>query len=76
MINKIKEYRTNSGMTQQQLADLVNVSSRTIISLEKGKYNPSILLAYKIALVFNTTVEDLYCLKENKELEDRKYENL
>lgn len=76
MINKIKEYRTNLGMTQQQLADLVNVSSRTIISLEKGKYNPSILLAYKIALVFNTTVEDLYCLKENKELEDRKYENL
>ena len=68
MINKIKEYRTNSGMTQQQLADLVNVSSRTKISLEKGKYNPSILLAYKIALVFNTTVEDLYCLKENKEL--------
>lgn len=76
MINKIKEYRTNSDMTQQQLADLVNVSSRTIISLEKGKYNPSILLAYKIALVFNTNVEDLYCLKENKELEDRKYENL
>lgn len=76
MINKIKEYRTNLGMTQQQLADLVNVSSRTIISLEKGKYNPSILLAYKIALVFNTTVEDIYCLKENKELEDRKYENL
>lgn len=63
-------------MTQQELADRVKVSSRTIISLEKGKYNPSILLAYKIALIFNTTIENLFCLKENKELEDKKYENL
>ncbi len=52
-------------MTQQELADLVFVSSRTIISLEKEKYNPSLMLAYKIAIVFNTTVEELYCLKEN-----------
>ncbi len=57
-------------MTQQQLADLVSVSSRTIISLEKGQYNPSIMLAYKIARVFNTTIEELYCLKENWENED------
>lgn len=57
-------------MTQQQLADLVSVSSRTIISLEKGQYNPSIMLAYKIARVFNTTIEDLYCLRENLENED------
>lgn len=56
-------------MTQQQLADLVSVSSRTIISLEKGQYNPSIMLAYKIARVFNTTIEELYCLKENLENE-------
>lgn len=63
-------------MTQQQLADKVDVSSRTIISLEKGQYNPSILLAYKIALIFDTTIEDLYCLKENKELEEKKYEDL
>lgn len=58
-------------MTQQQLADLVSVSSRTIISLEKGKYNPSIMLAYKIANVFNTTIEDLYCLKENLKNEEK-----
>lgn len=63
-------------MTQKELADRVNVSSRTIISLEKGKYNPSILLAYKISLIFNTTIENLFCLKQNKELEDKKYENL
>ena len=63
-------------MTQQQLAELVHVSSRTIISLEKGQYNPSLMLAYRIALVFHTTVEELCCLEENKELEDRMYENL
>ena len=74
MKNKVKNYRTQAKITQQQLADYVNVSSRTIISLETGRYNPSILLANKIAVLFHTTIEDLYCLKENK-LED-KNENL
>lgn len=69
MKNRVKELRIASNMTQQQLADLVSVSSRTIISLEKGQYNPSIMLAYKIARVFNTTIEELYCLKENLENE-------
>lgn len=76
MKNRVRELRTEAGMTQQQLADLVHVSSRTIISLEKGQYNPSLLLAYRLALVFHTTVEELCCLEENKELEDRMYENL
>ncbi|KYN75945.1 transcriptional regulator [Clostridium sporogenes] len=70
MKNRVKELRIASNMTQQQLADLVSVSSRTVISLEKGQYNPSIMLAYKIARVFNTTIEELYCLKENWENED------
>ena len=74
MKNRVRELRTEAGMTQQQLADLVHVSSRTIISLEKGQYNPSLLLAYRLALVFRTTVEDLYCLAENKEQEDRENE--
>ncbi len=69
MKNRVKELRTASNMTQQQLADLVSVSSRTIISLEKGQYNPSIMLAYRIARVFNITIEELYCLKENLENE-------
>lgn len=69
--NKVKELRTVANLTQQQLADLVCVSSRTIISLEKGQYNPSIMLAYKIACVFNTTIEDLYDLKENLENEEK-----
>ena len=74
--NRIREYRQLRGMTQQELAELVDVSSRTIISLEKGQYNPSLMLAYRTSLVFETTVEDLYCLQENKELEERKYEQM
>ena len=76
MKTRVRQLRQAAGLTQQQLADLVHVSSRTIISLEKGQYNPSLLLAYRIALVFHTTVEELCCLEENKELEDRMYENL
>ena len=76
MKNRVKELRTAAGMTQQQLADRVHVSSRTIISLEKELYNPSLLLAYRIAELFGVTVEDLYCLKENRELEERQYEDL
>ncbi|MCC2876117.1 helix-turn-helix transcriptional regulator [Lachnoclostridium pacaense] len=76
MKTKVKELRTAVKMTQQQLADLVHVSSRTIISIEKEQYNPSLMLAYRIAEVFGVTVEELCCLKENKELEDKQYENL
>lgn len=54
-------------MTQQQLADLVSVSSRTIISLEKGQYNPSVLLAYKIAQVFQVNIEELFIFEEENE---------
>ena len=49
MKNKIKELRLEAGYTQKQLADLALVSSRTIISLETGQYNPSLLLAYRLA---------------------------
>ena len=64
MKTRVKELRTAAKMTQQQLADLVRVSSRTIISIEKEQYNPSLMLAYRIAQVFGTTVEDLCCLQE------------
>ena len=76
MKNRVKELRTAAGMTQQQLADLVHVSSRTIISIEKEQYSPSLMLAYRIAQVFDVTVEELCCLQENKEQEDREYEDL
>lgn len=74
MKTKVKELRTHLKMIQQQLADLVHVSSRTIISIEKGQYNPSLMLAYRMAEVFQVTVEDLCCLRENKEMEDKQYE--
>ena len=73
---RVKELRTAAGMTQQQLADLVRVSSRTIISLEKEQYSPSLMLAYRLALVFGVTVEDLCCLEENLKSEEQKYEDL
>ena len=76
MKTRVKELRTAANMTQQQLAQLVRVSSRTIISIEKETYSPSLMLAYRIALVFGVTVEHLCCLEENKEMEDRNYENL
>lgn len=76
MKTKVKEYRLNARITQQQLADMVHVSSRTIISVEKGQYSPSLMLAYRIAEVFHVSVEELCCLKENKEMEDKEYENL
>ena len=76
MKTKVKELRVAAKMTQKQLADLVHVSARTIISIEKEQYNPSLMLAYRMAEVFGVTVEELCCLKENKEAEDRVYEEL
>ena len=76
MKTKIKELRIAAKMTQQELADLVHVSSRTIISIEKEQYNPSLMLAYRMSEVFGVSVEELCCLKENREPEDRQYENL
>ena len=69
MKTKVKELRAEHGMTQQQLADMVGVCSRTIISIEKGQYNPSIMLAYRMAKVFGVSVEELCCLEENLEME-------
>lgn len=69
MKTKVRELRTEQGMTQQQLADMVGVSSRTIISIEKGQYSPSLMLAYRMAKVFGVSVEELCCLEENLEME-------
>ena len=76
MKTKLKELRTAAGLTQQQLADRTHVSSRTIISIEKEQYSPSLMLAYRLALEFGVTVEELCCLAENKSMEDAVYENL
>ena len=76
MKTKLKELRTQAKLTQQQLADLVHVSARTIISIEKEQYSPSLMLAYRLAVVFGVTGEELCCLKANKEQGDRQYEGL
>ena len=51
MKTRVKEFRMAQKLTQKQLADLVHVSSRTIISIEKGQYSPSLMLAYRMAQV-------------------------
>lgn len=71
MKTRVRELRIAAKMTQQQLADFVHVSSRTIISLEKEQYSPSLMLAYRMAEVFGVSIEELCCLKENKVLEDK-----
>ena len=76
MKTKVRALRTAAGMTQQKLAELVGVSGRTIISIEREQYKPSLLLAYRIARVFGVSVEELCCLQENMEQEDRAYESL
>ncbi|KUH42023.1 hypothetical protein M2E15_2115 [Bacillus mycoides] len=64
MKNRIKELRLKHKITQQELADKVFVSSRTIISLEKQQYNPSVLLAYRISVVFNLSIEEVFIFEE------------
>lgn len=62
--SKIHIYRATKRMTQQELADLVGVSRQTIMQLERNRYNPSMLLAYSIAKVFDVTIEDLFNFEE------------
>lgn len=62
--NLIRKFRKQEKITQRELAEAVGVTERTIISLEKGCYKPSIILAYKLAQFFHTDIETLFCLKE------------
>lgn len=64
MNNRIQDLRKEKGLTQQGLAEKLGVSRQTIISLENGKYNPSISLAYKLAKVFGLTIEDVFIFDE------------
>ncbi len=59
---RTKEYRVRFGLTQDDLAHLVGVRRETIIYLEKGKYNPSLILAFRIAKALDTTVDQLFTL--------------
>lgn len=60
MRNSLAEYRRERGLSQQALADLLGVSRQTVISLEKGRYDPSLPLAFRLARVFGCRIEDLF----------------
>lgn len=66
MKNRLEELRVRNGWTQQELADRVDVSRQTIISLENGRYNPSILLAFRLARLFNLQIEDLFLYSDEE----------
>lgn len=66
MENKIKELREQLNLTQIEFARELDVSRQTVISLENGKYNPSLPLAYKISKVFNKTIEEIFIFEEDK----------
>ena len=61
--NRIKEYRARYDMKQEDLAKLVGVRRETIGNLEKGRYNPSLVLAWNIAKVFNVTIEEIFTVE-------------
>jgi putative transcriptional regulator len=62
--NVIRELREKNGYTQDELALAAGVSRQTIISLEKGKYNPSIQLAFKLSKIFNMPIENIFIYEE------------
>jgi len=56
----VRELRVGRGLTQEEIAESVGVSRQTIISIEVGRYNPSIVLAYKLARAFDQSIEDVF----------------
>jgi len=68
---RIKEFRARHDLTQNDLAKMVNARRETIIHLEKGKYNPSLKLAYDIAKALKSDIEDLFIFEEENEQGER-----
>jgi putative transcriptional regulator len=64
MKTRIKEFREKLGITQEALAKKVDVTRQTILFLEKGKYNPSLRLAYRISQVLNVKIEDIFSFED------------
>ena len=65
MKTRIKEYRTKHNLTQEKLAEMVGVRRETIIFLEQGKYNPSLKLAYNVATVLKTTIDEIFIFDDD-----------
>ncbi|OSB09140.1 helix-turn-helix transcriptional regulator [Paraclostridium bifermentans] len=70
MKNRLEEIRKQNKVTQEELATALEVSRQTIGSLENGRYNPSIILAFKIARYFNMTIEEIFIYEEDDGNED------
>ena len=66
MKNRLEELRKQRGIKQEDLASALEVSRQTIGSLENGRYNPSIILAFKIARYFDMSIEDIFIYEEEK----------
>ncbi len=66
MKNKLEEIRKLHGLKQEELAEILQVSRQTIGSLENGRYNPSITLAFKIARYFNMNIEEIFIYEEEE----------
>ncbi len=66
MKNRLEDIRRQRGIRQEELAASLEVSRQTISSLENGRYNPSILLAFKIARHFGMGIEDIFIYEEDK----------
>jgi putative transcriptional regulator len=64
--NRLEILRKQKGIKQEELAEALEVSRQTIGSLENGRYNPSIILAFKLARYFNTTIEEIFIYEEEK----------
>ena len=67
MKNRIEEIRRTRGIRQEEFAKAMGVSRQTISSLETGRYNPSIFLAYRIARYFDLTIEEVFLFEESEE---------
>ncbi|MBD8015512.1 helix-turn-helix transcriptional regulator [Planococcus wigleyi] len=67
MEHRIKELRASFGFTQEQLSEKLGVSRQTIISIENGRYKPSLELAYKIAKLFQLRIEDVFIFEKESE---------
>ncbi len=64
MKNLVREYRKKEHLTQQVLAQKMDVSRQTIVAIENGKFNPSLTLAFKLAGEFNCSIEDLFLFED------------
>lgn len=67
--NKVYEYRKENKMTQSELSRLVNVSRQTINSIERYKFNPTLVLAHKLSQVFNVSIDDLFIFEDDENID-------